>query len=83
MSPGDPAFYAHHSQIDRVWTIWQWLDIEKRQNQVAGTGTFLNSPPSPDTTLDTVVDLGYAAGTPTKMADLMSTVNGPFCYLYA
>jgi tyrosinase len=21
-SPGDPAFWAHHSQMDRMWTIW-------------------------------------------------------------
>lgn len=58
-------------------------DVKKRQNQVAGTGTFLGSPPQLDATLDAVADLGYAAGKPTKMADLMSTVNGPFCYLYA
>ncbi|KAH7043925.1 putative tyrosinase [Macrophomina phaseolina] len=83
VSPGDPVFYAHHSQIDRVWTIWQWLDIGKRQYDIAGTGTFLDSPPSPNTTLDTVLDLGYAAGKPRKMRELMSTIDGPFCYLYA
>jgi tyrosinase len=22
VSPGDPAFYLHHGQIDRLWTIW-------------------------------------------------------------
>jgi Common central domain of tyrosinase len=21
-SPGDPAFYLHHGQIDRLWTLW-------------------------------------------------------------
>lgn len=83
VSPGDPAFYTHHSQIDRVWTLWQWLDLESRQNALAGTGTFLDSPPSPNTTLDTLVDLGYAAGEPTRVGDLMSNIGGKFCYLYA
>jgi tyrosinase len=31
ISPGDPAFYLHHSQVDRVWWIWQMLDFTNRQ----------------------------------------------------
>lgn len=42
-SPGDPAFYLHHAQVDRVWTIWQALKPEERLNQVFGTGTAFNS----------------------------------------
>lgn len=42
-SPGDPAFYLHHAQVDRVWTIWQALKPEERLNQVYGTGTAFNS----------------------------------------
>jgi tyrosinase len=49
---------------------------------IAGTGTFLNNPPSANTTLDTPLSLGYAAGSDVKMADLMSTTDGPFCYIY-
>jgi len=41
-SPGDPVFYLHHAQIDRVWTIWQNLDAKNRTNQVFGTGTAFN-----------------------------------------
>ncbi|KAF2192260.1 Di-copper centre-containing protein [Zopfia rhizophila CBS 207.26] len=84
VSPGDPLFYLHHGMIDRTWWIWQSLDYNKRTGAsgIAGTGTFLNTPPSPDTTLDTVIDLGYAAGPPVKMADLLSTTEGPFCYIY-
>lgn len=28
-SPGDPAFFLLHGQIDRVWTIWQvsWVSF--------------------------------------------------------
>ena len=82
VSPGDPAFWLHHGMIDRVWWIWQNLDLAKRQNAISGTGTFLNLPPSANTTLDTVIDLGYAAGQPIAMRELMSTTAGPFCYIY-
>ncbi|KAJ5602105.1 Di-copper centre-containing protein [Penicillium lagena] len=82
MSPGDPAFWLHHGMIDRVWWIWQNLDLETRQNAIAGTGTFLNQPPSPNTTLATVIDLGWANLGPIAMKDLMSASDGPFCYVY-
>lgn len=42
-SPGDPAFYLHHAQVDRVWTIWQALKPEERLSQVFGTSTAFNS----------------------------------------
>ncbi|GIJ92616.1 hypothetical protein Asppvi_001894 [Aspergillus pseudoviridinutans] len=81
-SPGDPAFWLHHGQIDRVWWIWQALDLKNRQYAISGTGTFMNQPASPNTTLSTVIDLGYAYGGSIAMQDLMSTVDGPFCYVY-
>jgi tyrosinase len=81
-SPGDPAFYLHHSMIDRVWWIWQNMDLANRRNAISGTGTFLNEPPSANTTLDTVIDIGYAGGTSIAMKKLMSTTDGPFCYTY-
>jgi tyrosinase len=84
VSPGDPLFYLHHGMIDRTWWIWQSLDADTRTGAqgISGTGTFLNQPPSANTTLDTVVDLGYAAGPSMPMRDLMSTTDGPFCYIY-
>lgn len=36
-SPGDPAFYLIHAQIDRLWSIWQAQDPANRLNQVGGT----------------------------------------------
>ncbi|EED15869.1 tyrosinase, putative [Talaromyces stipitatus ATCC 10500] len=82
VSPGDPAFWHHHGMIDRVWWIWQTLDLANRQDAISGTNTFLNNPPSANTTLDTVIDLGYAAGEMIAMRELMSTTGGPFCYIY-
>jgi tyrosinase len=70
--------------IDKVWWTWQNLDRDNRLNAISGTGTILNSPPSANTTLDTLIDLGYSAGAPTSrpMKDLMSTTDGMFCYVY-
>lgn len=31
ISPGDPAFFLHHGQIDRVYWIWQMLDFNNRK----------------------------------------------------
>lgn len=87
VSPGDPAFYLHHSMIDLVWTLWQMLDAESRvygDKAISGTGTFLNSPSSPNTTFSTPISIGWAgSGRNVTMRDVMSTVNGPFCYIYA
>jgi len=42
-SAGDPAFYLHHAQVDRVWATWQNLNAKHRTSQVYGTGTAFNS----------------------------------------
>jgi hypothetical protein len=34
----DPAFFLVHSQLDRIYTVWQGQDSE-RQHQVGGTTT--------------------------------------------
>ncbi|KAK0610013.1 tyrosinase-like protein [Bombardia bombarda] len=81
ISPGDPAFYLHHAQLDRVYWIWQFLDIANRQN-VWGTGTFLDFPPSPNVTLNDYLDLGVL-NKPIQIKDMISTVGGkPLCYVY-
>ena len=71
--------------IDRVWWIWQMLSPKERQftdKAIAGTVTFLNQPPSANGTLDDQIEFGYAAGTARPIRDLLSTVSGPFCYVY-
>lgn len=82
VSPGDPAFWLHHGMIDRVWWIWQLLDWEGRGDEVAGTETFLDSPPSGEVTLQTGVELGFAGGERRVLGELMSSVGRMFCYVY-
>lgn len=86
-SPADPAFYLHHSMIDRVWWLWQTADPSQRihgNNAISGTRTFLNTPPGADVTLDTEIEMKYITDRVVTMRDLMSTVsaNGLFCYIY-
>lgn len=81
ISPGDPAFYLHHAQVDRVYWIWQMLDFKNRQG-VFGTNTLQNNPPSDETTVEDLIDLSPLAP-PVKIKDLMNTVGGsPLCYVY-
>jgi tyrosinase len=85
-SPSDPWFWLHHAQIDRTWWIWQNQDPASRSspkgnNSLAGTITLNNSPPSRNTRLDDVIDLGVNAKS-ILIEDALSTTAGPFCYVY-
>ncbi|KAK2882371.1 hypothetical protein FQN49_000426 [Arthroderma sp. PD_2] len=80
-STGDPAFFLHHAQVDRMWTIWQNLNPEKRTHQVWGTETAFNDPPSANVTLDTMIDYKVLAPKQ-KLGTIGSTIEGPFCYMY-
>lgn len=83
-SVGDPLFFLHHAQIDRLWTQWQQLDPETRQYSLSGTGSLLNYPPTPVFQLNDTINLGRLSPEgPRPIRDLMSTVQGPFCYEYA
>ncbi|TDZ34409.1 N-acetyl-6-hydroxytryptophan oxidase ivoB [Colletotrichum spinosum] len=84
-SPGDPVFYLHHAMIDRVWWMWQMLSPQERQftdKAIGGTNTFMDQPPSPNTTREDVLDYGYASDSRIKIGDALSTLSGPYCYLY-
>jgi tyrosinase len=39
-------------------------------------------PPSANTTLDDVLQFGYAGGDTLSIGSVMSTTSGPFCYIY-
>jgi tyrosinase len=80
-SPNDPVFFLHHAMIDRVWSIWQALDAETRQNAISGTQTLNDSPPSPIGQLTDSIAFGFA-GKNEIFGDLMDTLGGKFCYRY-
>ncbi|KAM0719990.1 hypothetical protein Q7P37_004125 [Cladosporium fusiforme] len=80
-SPNDPVFFLHHAMIDRIWVIWQNLDIDQRQNVIDGTSTLANDPPSDPMQLSDTIPFGFVADDQT-LGDLMDNFGGPFCYRY-
>jgi len=80
-SPGDPAFFLHHAQIDRTWWIWQNLDLKNRQYAFGGPTSLLDPANSPNGTLDDPIIMG-SLGPTVKNRDVMSSTAGPLCYIY-
>jgi len=64
-----------------MWALWQALDPVKRTNAMSGTNTWLNEPPSANTTVNDIVELGFA-GPSIRIGDITSTIAGPLCYIY-
>lgn len=81
ISPGDPAFWLHHGQVDRLYWIWQNLDWADRQN-VMGTAVFMDLFPSANVTVNDKIDM-TPLSPPIAIKDIMSTTGGkPLCYIY-
>lgn len=80
-SPSDPLFYIHHAMIDHIWTTWQYMDRETRQNAIYGTSTLNNDPPSAEMTLQDSLPFDLVTDSPV-LGDLMDTLAGPYCYRY-
>ncbi|KAK3336363.1 hypothetical protein B0T19DRAFT_480908 [Cercophora scortea] len=79
-SPNDPAFWVHHGMIDRTWSIWQTQNFTSRQAVIAGGTSMMGF--GKKQSLDDLVDLGVVGNKVWKIRDLVSTVEGPFCYAY-
>ncbi|KAH6684269.1 hypothetical protein B0J14DRAFT_664116 [Halenospora varia] len=85
VSPGEPVFWLHHGQIDRHWWIWQNQDPASRVMQYKG-GTVMMQANSKPGKIEDIQQLSVAApaisqgGLPSK--SLVSTLAGPFCYIY-
>lgn len=82
-SPNDPAFWLHHGMIDRTWTIWQSQDLANRVQVIAGGKSMMNfGGGGQQGSLEDLIDLGVVGDKVYKIKDLVSTVDGPFCYVY-
>ncbi|KAL4899888.1 hypothetical protein BDW74DRAFT_188771 [Aspergillus multicolor] len=79
-SPGDPLFWFHHAQVDRIWSIWQALNFPEREYALDGTLTLLNFPPSRNATLADPMRFDFSPDIP--IGDAMSPTKNRYCYIY-
>ncbi|KAH7038384.1 uncharacterized protein B0I36DRAFT_420844 [Microdochium trichocladiopsis] len=82
-SPQDPSFFLHHSQVDRMWTIWQDSDITSgRRYAYNGTST-TNSPVgvTPEVNNSTVITFG-PLGESISLGEAADPMAGRYCYRY-
>ncbi|KAK3498101.1 uncharacterized protein B0T23DRAFT_394280 [Neurospora hispaniola] len=79
-SPNDPIFFLHHTQIDRLWTLWQMEKPETRTTDFGGPKTQNLSNPG-EATLDDVMP--YLNLVPDiKVSEVMKTQTSKLCYSY-
>ncbi|KAK9775346.1 putative Tyrosinase copper-binding domain-containing protein [Seiridium cardinale] len=79
-SPQDPAFFLHHSMIDKVWTDWQAVDPANRRYVYAGTSTIFNGNSTANVDNSTVIDFGRLGSA--TVEDVQDPTTGPYCYQY-
>ncbi|KAM5368490.1 hypothetical protein ACJZ2D_009467 [Fusarium nematophilum] len=77
----DPAFYLHHTMLDRMYWMWQALHPGEA-GTIAGTVTFANTPASRNATLDDPIEMQFLGVEATTIGDLLDTLDGPYCYIY-
>lgn len=78
----DPAFYLHHSMVDRMYWLWQALHPDESK-KIFGTITFGNRPPSRNATLEDLIELPFLGVESEMIGSLLDTLDGPYCYVYA
>ncbi|KAF5609119.1 Tyrosinase [Fusarium pseudoanthophilum] len=79
----NPIFFLHHTQIDRLWSLWQEEDPKARTMEFAGYKTqdqFDGTKPLPASLEDTLLMNGLADDM--KVKDLMGTQSSLLCYSY-
>ncbi|KAG8670411.1 hypothetical protein FPOAC2_09773 [Fusarium poae] len=82
-SPSDPLFFLHHTQIDRLWSLWQQEDPKVRLIEFAGDKTqdqFDGTKPPRASLDDTLLMMDLADDL--KVKDMMTTENSLLCYHY-
>ncbi|KAF4917959.1 Tyrosinase-like protein orsC [Colletotrichum viniferum] len=78
----DPAFYLHHTMVDRMYWLWQALHYSQAKT-ISGTIMFGNNPPSRNATLEDIIELPFLGVEPATLGSLLDTLDGPYCYIYA
>ncbi|KAJ3485641.1 hypothetical protein NLG97_g6771 [Lecanicillium saksenae] len=83
-APNDPVFYLHHTQIDRLWWIWQQKNNASHLWQYEGplsNSRFTTEGQQGSANLSDLLTLGEYGKT-VKVQDVISTRHGELCYIY-
>lgn len=87
ISPGDPIFYLHHANLDRVWWSWQKLNLKTRLGDISGPLNIMDygNQLGGNATLSTPLTVGVSAQDLT-VGDVMNIAGcgqtGALCYEY-
>jgi len=79
-APGDPLFYMHHTNLDRIYWEWQKRDLLVRLHQVGGP-VIATDYTGVNVTLDFQVNLG-PMGDPLPLEALLDIKGNILCYDY-
>ncbi|KAJ0422353.1 hypothetical protein BJY00DRAFT_311074 [Aspergillus carlsbadensis] len=83
-SPGDPLFFLHYANMDRLWWSWQSRDLPRRLEDIASpmvAHDYANER-GRNVTLDDTVYTVSAANMTVRIRDLVDIANGLLCYEY-
>jgi tyrosinase len=82
-SPGDPVFYLHHTNLDRLFWSWQQEDLSTRLSDVSGpiVPFDYNNTVAGNVTLDFEINLYPLTGNFT-LGELLNTEGKVLCYTY-
>ncbi|KAJ7597583.1 monooxygenase [Mycena floridula] len=78
-SPGDPIFYLHHANLDRIW--WQWQSANLTHRLYAMSGRSSVDPPFKNVTLDFQLKMVGLAPL-IAIREVMNIESHPLCYTY-
>ncbi|KAM5352194.1 hypothetical protein ACJ41O_004917 [Fusarium nematophilum] len=90
-SPGDPLFFMHHANMDRLWDKWQRLDWPRRKSDIGGPDTqfaypfaFFGDKEYRNVTLDYKMNFDklVPGKKHLKIRQVMDTQGGELCYTY-
>jgi tyrosinase len=81
ISPSDPLFWLHHSNLDRVFWSWQTRNLPARFFDMSGPLAFgdYDNAVAGNTTLDYVIDVG-TINVNTTVGSVMNIQGGTLCY---
>ena len=74
----DPIFFLHHTQLDRLWWIWQQRDPTNRMYQYRGKASYYSNATA---SLDDIIPMGGLAPN-VSVSEIMDTRSGILYYAY-